>query len=98
MAPGHYRAPVSDTTSHGIALVIPVPKSESRTFRILRRPQVKASLGPRVGAHLPFANLGTRRVVRPSSRCGDRRRVLLWHERPYDAGADGTGTRRLPIV
>ena len=46
----------------------------------------------------PVANLGTRGVVRPSSRCGDRRRVLLWHERGYDAGADGTATSRLPIV
>jgi hypothetical protein len=47
---------------------------------------------------LLVANLATRRVVRQSSRCADQRGVLFWHERGYDAGADGTATSRLPIV
>jgi hypothetical protein len=62
------------------------------------RAEHKASLGARVNAHLAFANLGTRGVVRPSSRCGDRRRVLLWHELGCASGADGAVRRRLPIV
>ena len=45
-----------------------------------------------------LANLGTRGVVRPSSRCGDRRRVLLWHELGCASGADGAVRRRLPVA
>jgi hypothetical protein len=76
-----------------------------------RQPRIRIVAHPAFGQHegsrrrhqtaraaLVFANLGTRRVVRPSSRCGDRRRVLLWHERGYDAGADCAATSRLPIV
>jgi hypothetical protein len=52
----------------------------------------------RAAIDLLVASLGTQGVVRPSSRCGNRRRVLLWHEVGCDAGADGTATSRLPIV
>src|SRR5580704_16826035 len=45
-----------------------------------------------------LANLGTRGVVRPSSRCGYRRRVLLWHELGCASGADGAVRRRLPVA
>ena len=53
-----------------------------------------AGVAPHFARVALLANLGTRRVVRASSRCGDRRRVLLWHERRYDAGADGLVPRQ----
>jgi hypothetical protein len=45
-----------------------------------------------------FANLATGRLVRRPAVVPPSAEFVLWHERGYDAGADGTATSRLPIV
>jgi hypothetical protein len=58
------------------------------------RASTKAGVAPLLMSDA-LANLGTRGVVRPSSRRGDRRRVLLRHELGCASGADGGSPKAL---
>ena len=68
--------------------------------RLRRRARAKSKAGPSgpSGVRPPVRQSPDSPHRRPSSRCADQRGVAFWHERGYDAGADGTATRRLAIA